>query len=129
MSFLSWLYGDDENAKRAADADAQLRAMNEERAKTLGDEWKARVEKNYETQVTFGVEAQNREIDAAFVEGWNDGKNNVTGFVKGAFKVVGDVLSSVILGIPAWVWLTAAGVVWFYLGTPGLKTLKSKLPK
>ena len=127
MSFLSYLYGDDENAARAAAADTTLRAMNEERAKTLGADWKAKVDRNYGTQSTFGVEAQNAEIDSAFDEGWNDGKKNVTGFVGGIFKVVGDVLGSVLLGIPAWVWAVAAIGLWGWLGFPGLSRIKKSL--
>ena len=126
MSILSYLYGDDENAQRAADADARLRALNEERAKTLGSEWKAQVDKNYSTQVAYGVDAQNAEVDAAFVEGWNDGKKNISGFVSGIFKVIGDGLSSVLIGIPLWAWLAAAGAIWGYLGFPGLNHLKKK---
>ena len=127
MSILSYLYGDDENAARGAAADAQLRALNEERAKTLGAQWKNQVDRNYETQVTYGVAAQNAEIDAAFGEGWNDGKKNITGFVGGFFKVIGDGLSAVLLGIPAWVWLAVGVGVWGWLGFPGLKTIKKKL--
>ncbi len=126
MGLGSWLYGDDDNAQRAADADARLRILNEERAKKLGPAWKAKVDRNYETQVTYGVDAQNREIDTAFSEGWQDGKRNVTGFVGGIFKTVGDVLSSVLLGIPFWVWAIAAVGVWGWLGFPGLSKLKKK---
>ena len=126
MSLLSYLYGDDENAQRAAEADARLRILNEERAKKLGPAWKDQVNRNYDTQATFGVDAQNREIDAAFGEGWNDGKKNVTGFVGGIFKVVGDVLGSVLLGIPFWVWALAGVLIWGKLGFPGLGKLKKK---
>lgn len=127
MSLLSYLYGDDDNAQRAAEADARLRILNDERAKKLGAGWKAEVDRNYNTQVTYGVDAQNREIDAAFDEGWNDGKSNVTGFIGNIFKVAGDVLGSVLLGIPFWVWALASIGVWGWLGFPGLSQLKKKL--
>lgn len=127
MSLLSYLYGDDENAQRAAEADARLRILNDERAKELGESWKAEVDRNYATQGTFGVDAQNKEIDAAFDEGWQDGKRNVTGFVGNIFKVAGDVLGSVLLGIPFWAWILAAVGVWGWLGFPGLSQLKKKL--
>lgn len=127
MSFLSYLFGDDENAARAAEADARLRILNAERAKKLGAQWNDQVNRNYETQAAFGVEAQEREIDAAFDEGWQDGKKNVTGFISGTFKVIGDVLSSVLLGIPFWAWALAAIGVWGWLGFPGLGKLKKKL--
>lgn len=127
MSFLASLFGDTENAQRAAAADAKLREMNQARAAELGDAWKAQVDKNYSTQATFGVEAQTKEIDAAFGEGWNDGKKNISGAVSGFFKVIGDGLSSVLLGLPAWVWLAAGVFIWGWLGFPGLSALKKKL--
>lgn len=127
MSFLSYLYGDDENAARAAAADAQLRDMNQARAQELGSEWLYQVDRNYASQVTFGVDAQNAQIDTAFGEGWNDGQKNVTGFVSGIFKGIGDVLGAVLLGIPFWVWAIAAIGVWGWLGFPGLSRLKKKL--
>ena len=127
MSFLSSLFGDDENARRAEAADAQLRALNERRAATLGAAWKAEVDRNYATQATFGVNAQNAEIDAAFGEGWNDGKKNVTGFVSGGFKVFGDGLSAVLFGIPAWAYLAAAVALWVWLGFPGMSAIRKKL--
>jgi hypothetical protein len=126
MSLLSWIYGDDENAQRAAEADAKLRELNEADAARYGDAWKSQVYRNYQNQVTFNPAEQEQQIDDAFAEGWNDGKKNVTGFVSGAFKVVRDVLSSVLLGIPFWVWAAAGVFVWGYLGFPGLKALKKK---
>ena len=127
MSFLSYLYGDQENAARAAAADAQLRDMNQARAQELGSEWLYQVDRNYASQVTFGVDAQNAQIDTAFGEGWNDGQKNVTGFVGNLFKGIGDVLGAVLLGIPFWVWAIAAFGVWGWLGFPGLSRLKKKL--
>lgn len=116
MSILSWIYGDDANAQAAADADAKLRELNRQQ---YGVDY-------VNTDNWVPPDQQNAQIDAAFGEGWNDGKKNVTGFVSGAFKVIGDGLSSVLLGIPAWVWLAAAAALWLYLGAPGLRKLKGK---
>lgn len=116
MSFLTWIYGDDENAQRAAAADAKLRELNRQLYGV-----------DYVNQDTWVPPAeQEKQVDQAFNEGWQDGKKNVTGVVGGFFQVIRDGLGSVLLGIPAWVWLAAAAALWFYLGTPGLAALKKK---
>jgi hypothetical protein len=118
MSFLSWISGyDSENAARAADADAELRAINEERAKTLGSAWKAQVDKNYASQPSFDPSVQQAEIGKAFDEGLDDGAKNVTGFFGGIFDVVGKGLGAILKAIPWWVWL---GLVVYFLYTTGI---------
>ena len=129
MSLLSSLFGDDENAQRAAEADVQLRELNRRRAATLGPEWSAKVEADYNAQQDGGwvtPAEQEKQIDQAFAEGWEDGKKNISSAVSGFFRVIGDGLSSILLGVPAWVWISALLGVWVYLGAPGLKLLKKK---
>lgn len=127
---MSWFHSilglDKTEAEKAAAADAQLRAMNEARAAELGAAWKAQVDRNYQTQATFGYDAQKREVNIAFKEGLDDGAKGITGFVSGVFSLVGRALGSVLLGIPAWAWLLVGVAVWFYLGTPGLNRIKQK---
>ena len=129
MSLLSSLFGDDENARRAAEADAKLRQLNDAAIASgrYDAATAAQIQKNYASQVTFNPAEQEKQIDEAFNEGLQDGANNVTGFVAGTFRFVGKALSAVLLGIPAWAWLLGAGVLWGYLGFPGLKSLKKKL--
>ena len=128
MSFLpDWLTGyDSENAARAADADAQLRRLNEERALVYGPDWKATVDRNFETQEPFDEASQRDAINQAFGEGLKEGRGNITGFISDAFGFVGKTLASVLLGIPVWVWLLGGLGVWAYLGAPGLRQLKGK---
>jgi len=127
MSFLTSLFGDDENAQRAAEADAKLRAMNEDRAKELGSDWFSQVQKNYETQVTFDPKQQEAQVNDAFKEGLDEGAGNVTGFISGTFNFIGKALAAVLLGIPVWVWLIVGGVAFFYLG--GGVWLRRKISK
>lgn len=139
MSILGSLYGaadlqatgDKYDALNQADAQTRYapggsvyERIKAEKGQAAADAAWARVQKDYQTGATGNVDQQ---IGAAFDEGWNDGKKNVSGFIGGIFKVVGDVLSSVFMGIPWWIWLAAAGVVWGWLGFPGLKALKKKL--
>lgn len=126
MSLLNWLYGDEENARRAAAADAELRRLNDERAARLGNEWRDQVHANYDSQVSFDPGEQERQVDDAFAEGWDDGKRNVSGFVSGIFRTIGDALSAVLLGVPLWAWLIGLAALWLYLGAPGLRQLKGK---
>lgn len=117
MSLLTYLFGDDENARRAEAADAQLRELNRNRYGVdyvNGDDWVPPAE-------------QERQIDAAFAEGWQDGKRNVTGVVSGFFKVIGDGLGAILLGVPVWVWAVAGVALWAWLGFPGLSKLRRKL--
>jgi hypothetical protein len=127
---MSWFHSilglDKTEADKAAAADARLRAMNEARAAELGAEWKAQVDRNYETQAVFGYDAQKREVNIAFKEGLDDGAKGITGFISGVFSFVGKALGAVLLGIPAWAWLLVGVGVWFYLGTPGLNRIKQK---
>lgn len=139
MSLISYLFGADElqatgdkyDALNQADATARYQPggptyekIKAQKGKAAADAAWEQVQKNYQTGATGNVSEQ---IDAAFDEGWEDGKKNVTGFVSSAFKVVRDVLSSVLLGIPFWIWAAAVFVLWGYLGFPGLKALKKKL--
>lgn len=121
MSILSWIYGDEENAKRAADADVRLRKMNQEAVDSgrRSAAWKAQVDRNYATQVAFGVEAQNAEIDSAFTEGLGDGVSNILGGV-------GKATRSITGGIPWWVWLLVVVVVFGFLVIYGIIPLRKK---
>lgn len=131
MNFLpDWLTGyDPENAARAAEADARLRQINLERALVYGPDWQTAVDRNFETQEPFDEASQRDAINQAFGEGLKEGRGNITDAIKGAFDFVGKTLASVLLGVPVWAWLLAAGAVWVYLGAPGLRQLKGKIAK
>jgi len=129
MSWLpDWITGyDAENADRAAAADAELRRINQEnRDRGLYDDatW-GKIQKDYETEVSFDPGQQRDSIDDAFKEGLDQGAGNISGFISGAFNFVGKALSAVVLGIPFWVWLLVAGALFWKLG--GLNMLKRKL--
>jgi hypothetical protein len=127
MSFLTWLYGDAENAQRAAEADAALRALNEAQYGTDYVMVQDRLAGQDGVDPWVPPAQQEQQVNDAFAQGWQEGKDNVSKTVGGVFGIVGDVLSSVLLGIPAWVWLIGAGALWFWLGAPGLEKLKRSL--
>lgn len=126
MPILTWLYGDTANADAAAQADAQLRELNQKKYGSSG-----MIQDTLSG--TDGVDVwvppgeQEKQVNAAFQEGLNDGANNVTGFVSGAFNFIGKALGAVLLGIPIWVWLIAGAGVFFYLG--GGVWLRRKITK
>jgi len=129
MSLLTWIVGhDEENAQNAAQADARLRELNEQDAQKYGANWAAEVQRNYANQETFDPKQQRKEIAEAFTEGTKDGAKNISNFISGIFAFIGRALGAVLLGIPFWVWAHAGLALWFYLGKPGLKTLRKKLP-
>lgn len=139
MSFLGSIFGADDLQKEGDALDAKLAAMNNadyapggrlynKVAATSGtaaaDANYDAVVKNLQTGATGDVDAQ---INEAFKEGLQEGANNITGFVSGAFKFVGKALGAILLGIPVWVWLGVGVVVFFYLG--GGNIIRRKLAK
>jgi hypothetical protein len=65
-------------------------------------------------------------LDAAADEGLNEGAANVTGFVGGVFGVVGKALGSVLKGVPFWLWLVLAAVLFVWLGGGGFLAGKAR---
>lgn len=129
ISLPDWLTGyDAENAKRAADADAYIQADNQRRIQEgyYNQEQARKIEESFHNQVAFGDTAQRDEIAKAFNEGLDDGRNNITGFVSGAFNSIGKTLGAVILGVPAWVWLVVALALFAWLGGFGWLTRKGR---
>ncbi len=139
MSFISSWFGADELQATGDAADAKLAEMNQrdyapggrlynkiaaQQGTSAADAAYKATLNNLDTGATGNVSAQ---IDAAFEEGLQDGANNITGFVSGAFKFVGKALGSILLGIPVWVWLALAAIAFFYLG--GGAVLRRKLSK
>lgn len=124
MSALwDWITGyDAENAARAAAADAELRRMADETyirpgGRRYTPEHAERVAANYETDAFLGEDAARAAIGDAFDEGWEEGRENVSGFIAGAAnKVVGGPLRAILGGIPWWVWLAAGIYVAWRLG-------------
>lgn len=126
MSWFSgisdWFTGyDAENARRAEAADAELRALLQKQQAAgyyTPQQW-SQIEKDYASQSTIGEAGQRDEIGEAFSEGLAEGRQNITGFVRGVFDQVGKALGSVLLGVPFWVWLLVAGAVLWKLGGLG----------
>jgi len=119
MSFLSWISGhDSENAARAAQADATLAQLNAEardRGRYDDATWR-KIQSDYDSQFSFDPSQQEDSVSDAFNEGWQEGRQNVSGFIGGAInKIVADPLRAVIGGLPWWLWVLALAAGAFYL--------------
>lgn len=123
MSLLDWWLNTDDLQKEGDAADRKLAELNardygeggriynliqDQSGTTAAEYAQGTVQKNLQSSQTGNVSEQ---VDAAFDEGWEDGKRNVSGFIGKTFGVVGDVLTSVLKGIPWWVW--ALALLWF----------------
>lgn len=118
---MSWfnkiLFGSDpaEDEAISDKADADLRALN---AKSGHDEaWQMQAEANIRAGVIDDAEGQ---VGDAFKEGFNDGVNNIKGFV-------GDAVSFPFRLIPWQVWALGAVALFFWMG--GASLLKGRLAR
>lgn len=101
MSWLpDWLTGyDAENAARAAEADRELRALNQDRygvPYVNADDYQ-------------GDAAARDSIDQAFVSGLDDGRQNTNNFLWGA-------LGQIFKSVPTVVWIGLAVAVFAWMG-------------
>lgn len=115
MSLLSNIFGGDDLQAQGDALDAKLVAMNTRDYGPGGkyytpENWDV-VQENLVSGDTGDVAVQ---IDEEFAKGWNEGKANVTGTFQGAFGVAGDVITSILKGVPWWVW----GLVLLYFAWP-----------
>lgn len=114
-AILDWLYGADELQSEGAALDAKLSDLNTKDYGPGGKFYNAgdweEVKQNLATGQVGDVTAQ---LDAAFAEGWQEGKDNVSGTVGSIFGTAGDVITSVLKGVPWWVW----GLVLLYFLWP-----------
>jgi hypothetical protein len=123
---LDKLFGADDLQADGDAADEKLRAMNardygegghiynliqDQSGTAAADKAHGIVLDNLTKSQTGNVSEQ---LGVAFDEGWEEGKGNVSGFIGKTFGVVGDVLTSVLKGIPWWVW----GIALLYFGWP-----------
>jgi hypothetical protein len=126
MSWLpDWITGyDAANAQAAAEADAQLQAMNAQDYAPGGRLYTpqnaAKVQADYASQAPIGVDAQRASIDQAFADGFSQGYQNV----KNTFS---DFASKLFGLIPWQVWLVGLGVLFVWMG--GMVWLKGILKK
>ncbi len=130
MSWLpDWLTGyDAANAARAAQADAELRRLNQAKIDSgyYTPEQVAATRRNYEADAYLDDTAARNAIDESFDQGWQEGRQNVSNTIKGALnRIVADPLRAVIGGLPWWLWLAAGLAVFGYFG--GFAWLKRKL--
>jgi hypothetical protein len=128
MSFLSWFSGyDSDNAARGDAADARLRQINADAAASGRYDQATidQIERYYGTQ--FNTDPST--IGDAFDEGWQEGRQNVSGFITATInKIVADPLRAVIGGLPWWLWALGLAALGFYLW-PLLRPLLRKVTR
>lgn len=115
MSLWTWFPGyDSDNAARGDAATATLQQLNADAAAS-GRYDQATVDqiaRDYGTQ--FNTDPST--IGDAFDEGWQEGRQNVSGFISGAInRIVADPLRAVIGGLPWWLWALGLAALGFYL--------------
>jgi hypothetical protein len=118
MSFLTWISGGSGEQERGNNLDAQLAQLNARDYSPGGklytpENWD-RVQRQQASGQTVNVDA---EIAAAFKEGLDDGAKNVTGFLGGAFDIVGKGVGAILKAVPWWIW---AAALLYILITTGL---------
>ena len=118
MSIIGKLFGADKLQAEGDALDAKLAALNSRDYAPGGKlytpaNWAA-VQQNLGTGTTGNVDKQ---INAAFQEGLDDGADNVTGFTSGIFDFLGKGLGSILKAVPWWLWL---GVIVYFLFTTGI---------
>lgn len=115
MSLLSWLTGyDSDNAARGAAAEAERQRLNQLDAASGRYDQRTvdQIERDYGTQ--FNTDPGT--INDAFNEGWKEGQQNVSKFIKDVInKILGDPLRAVIGGLPWWLWALGLAALGFYL--------------
>lgn len=126
MSFLTWIFGSNDNGalndpEAAAAADAKLREMAAADYGPGGRYYNAKkwaaVQGDLKKDAYLDEAAAAAAVDEAFDEGWQEGADNVSNAIKKTVnKVVGAPLLSVLSGIPAWVWILALVWLGFSLG-------------
>jgi hypothetical protein len=90
------------------------------------DDWNRAANRHLAAQVAETADIEG-SIDRAAEEGFKEGQNNISGFIKGIFKFLGRAVKGVGFGIPIWVWLLAGAVAFFYFG--GGQILKALIKK
>lgn len=133
MSLWNWIrtktLGVDleEEQRIGAEQDAKIKAYQDQ--KLADQEW---TPAQYETAQEHWVAGQTgdvvAQVDQAFEEGWDEGKDNISSGIKGTLnKVVADPIKALLGGLPWWLWLGAGLAVFFYFGGAGW--LKKQMEK
>ena len=120
-----WFTGyDAENARRAAEADAKLRELNQAKIDSgyYSPAQADAIRRDYETQDPFGETAQRNAIGDAFDQGWQEGKDS---FKDSVNSTIFGGLKELFTTIPASVWFIGFAVAFFYFG--GWDWIRKKL--
>lgn len=125
MSLWSYLTGTEDQAT----ADARYAAQQQHlagtvdarlAAATLSDQQANTIRQNY---LNGGLDSVDTAAQQGFIEGAQDGLNNVLAAPGNAISGAGGVVGSILKNIPWWAWVLGAGAIFIYLGG-GLWLLK-----
>lgn len=129
MSLIGWLFGADKLQAEGDRLDGQLAAMNQ-RDYAPGGAVYTKIEAAHGTEAADAAAAQvnsnltasktgnvDEQINQSFDEGWQEGQNNVSGFIKGTLnRIIADPFKAIVFGLPWWVWVLGIGFLLWKFG-------------
>lgn len=127
----NWLTGyDEENAQRAAAADAEIKRINAAKVASgyYNQAQAEAIARNAETDAYLDSIAAQTAIEESFDEGWQEGRENVSNAISGTLnRILADPLRAIIGGLPWWLWLAAGLAAFAYFG--GFRWIKKALAR
>ncbi len=119
-ALLDWMFGNDAEIARGQALDAQIAAGDKERLDN-GTWTQEQYDHGMADLSNNSADTYSSQLDGAFVEGWTEGKDKLTGGIKGVFNGLGGFVWD---AVPLWVWIGAAIYVLWWFGAIGKNMFK-----